>query len=76
MRFNVTTGTLGKSALVLALAVLTLTLSATAQAGNQRLCAKTWQTLQSGSGESFSSLADCARAGNVFAPIVTHHATR
>ena len=72
MRFNVTTGTLGKIAFVLTLAaVLLLTLSATAQAGNQRLCAQSWQNLQSGSGESFSSLADCASSRDVWNPIVT-----
>jgi hypothetical protein len=72
MQFKVTTRTLGKIAFVLTLAaVLLLTLSATVQAGNQRLCARTWQTLQSGSGESFSSLADCASSSDVWAPIVT-----
>ena len=71
MQFNVTAGTLGKIAFVLTLAILPLTLSATAQAGNQKLCAKSWQNLQSGSGESFSSIADCANSGGVWAPIVT-----
>ena len=57
MRFYFTTGTIGKIALVLTLAVLPLTLSATALAenGNAKLCTKSWSTVQNGSGGSFST---------------------
>ena len=66
MRLNLTTG---KIALALTLAVLPLTLSATAQAGNPSLCKQeSWRTAQSSTGGTFASLPECAKAHDVYAP--------
>ncbi len=60
--------------LVIAAAVALLAFAGTAQAGgdsNQKLCAKSWSSVQSESGGSFSSISECASSRGVFAPILS-----
>ncbi len=60
--------------LAIAAAVALLAFAGTAQAGgdsNQKLCAKSWSSVQSESGGSFSSISECASSRGVFAPILS-----
>lgn len=54
---------------------LALTATATAGAGSANLCAKGgWATAQTDSGGSFGSMAECAKAKDVFAPTLVSSA--
>jgi hypothetical protein len=73
MRFKVQSGAFATIGLVVTFAAVSLALSATALGDNRnaRLCTSDWQQLQSESGGSFASLADCASSHGVFEPSVT-----
>lgn len=60
-----------RKTLIILVTLATLTLSATATAGNPSLCAKDgWQSAQASNGSTFESLPECAKARSVFRPVL------